>query len=527
MIKKIIISILLIVFISSIHSPVSAISNFEDDTINTLIDDKNFEEAYRVLNDSLNESDVDQQMKTLRMILEIDNLLGDNDQLLLHGLELVDSSIQNNNSYNEMIGYYYLGNVYYKLYEDTMALEYFDKMLAIANRYNYELGKGFYHMFSGLISYSYEEYDVALDSFVLAQSHIEKAPLDNDWIFGDFLEDNNIMLSISNSLVNDTTEVQIQTVESIGSSYMDANWNLKLNALWESSFILNKLGAYEKSVPLLEEAYEHLQSTNFGDLYTNLQDYLKYDLGYAYYNIGQYQKSSELVLEDAYDFDTKSEVNRSELINEKLRALENRSVDMESKRQMRIIGIVSGIALLLILLILIIIKEYFKVKSLTKEVYEKSIKDGLTGLYNRMALVDRYEREISSRTALAIVDIDDFKEINDTFGHLIGDEVIQKIAQVIEHTMAGVGYAGRYGGEEFLVVIQNTDKTNPWDIAESLRVNVESIGWSFKSEPITVSIGLLCHSKSNFDEGFKTVDDLLYAAKESGKNMTLSTDCKL
>ncbi|MBE0451819.1 MAG: GGDEF domain-containing protein [Clostridia bacterium] len=527
MIKKIVLSILLIVFICSNPTPVSATINIDKDTVNTLIDDKNFEDAYRILIDSLNESDSDQKLKTLRMILEVDNLLGDTDQLLLHGLELVDSSIQKNSSYDEMIGYYYLGNVYYKLYEDTKALEYFEKMLDVANRYNYELGKGFYHTFSGLISYSYEEYDIALDSFVIAQSHLEKAPLDEDWIFGDFLEDNDIMLSITKSLVNDPSEIQIETIDAIGSSYMDANWNLKLNALWESSFVLNKLGAYEKSVALLEEAYEHLQSTNFGDLYTNLQDYLKYDLAYAYYNTGEYQKSSELVLEDAYDYDIKEEVNRSELINDKLRTLENRSLEAESQRQMRIIGIISAFSLLLILLILIIIKEYFKVKSLTKEVYEKSIKDGLTGLYNRMALVDRYEKEISSKTALAIVDIDDFKDINDSYGHLIGDEVIRKIAEVIEHTMIGIGYAGRYGGEEFLIVIQNTEKTNPWDIAEALRLNVEAIRWSFKSEPITVSIGLLCHSKSNFDEGFKTVDDLLYAAKESGKNMTLSTDYNL
>lgn len=527
MIKKIVVSLLLIVFISSTPIPVSAIVGLDKDTVRSLIDDKNFEEAYKLLSDSLNESSSDQQTKTLRMILEIDNLLGDTDQLLLHGLDLVDTSIQNNDSYNEMIGYYYLGNVYYKLYEDSKALEYFEKMLNIANRNDYELGKGFYHTFSGLITYSYEEYDDALESFTSAESHLEIAPLDDDWLFGDFLEDNKIMLSITKSLVNDSTVAQIENIEAIGSSYNDANWNLKLNALWESSILLNKLGAYKESIPLLEEAYEHLQSTNFGDLYTHLQDYLKYDLAYAYYNTGEYRKSSELVLEDAYDYDTKAEVNRAELINAKLRTLENRSMEAESKRQARIIGIVSAFAILLLLLILIIIKEYFKVKSLTKEVYEKSIKDGLTGLYNRMALVDRYEKEISSKTALAIVDIDDFKDINDNFGHLIGDEVIQKIAEVIEHTMTGIGYAGRYGGEEFLVVVQNTDKTNPWDIAETLRLNVEAIHWSFKSEPITVSIGLLCHSKSSFDEGFKTVDELLYEAKESGKNMTLSTDCKI
>jgi diguanylate cyclase (GGDEF)-like protein len=527
MIKKITVTLLLIVFIISNPTPVSATINIDKDTINTLIEDKNFEEAYKLLNDSLLVAETDQNIKVLRMILEIDTLLGDTDQLLLHGLELVDSSIQNKDSFNEMIGYYYLGNVYYKLYEDTKALEYFEKMLDLANRNDYELGKGLYHTFSGLITYSYEEYDVALESFVIAKSHLAKATIDEDWVFGEFLEENEIMLTITNSLVNDAIEAQIQNIEAIALSYLDSSWNLKLTALWESSYILNKLGAYEKAVPLLEEAHEHLETTNFGDLYTKLADYLSYDLAYAYYNTGDYQKSSEMILEDAYDFDTKAEVDRFELINEKLRTLENRSLEAESQRQMRIIGIISAFSLLLILLILIIIKEYFKVKSLTKEVYEKSIKDGLTGLYNRMALVDRYEKEISSKTALAIVDIDDFKDINDTFGHLIGDEVIRKVAEVIEHTMMGIGYAGRYGGEEFLVVIQNTEKTNPWDIAETLRINVQSVSWSFKSEPITVSIGLLCHSKSNFDEGFKTVDELLYAAKESGKNMTLSTDCNL
>ena len=93
-----------------------------------------------------------------------------------------------------MIGYYYLGSVYYELYDDTKAIENFEKMLSIAQSKNYPLGKGMYYMFTGLIYSSYEDYDLALENFTKAQPYFEEAHLDEHWIFPNFKENNKFYL---------------------------------------------------------------------------------------------------------------------------------------------------------------------------------------------------------------------------------------------------------------------------------------------------------------------------------------------
>lgn len=119
---------------------------------------------------------------------------------------------------------------------------------------------------------------------------------------------------------------------------------------------------------------------------------------------------------------------------------------------------------------------------------------------------------------MGIIDIDNFKMINDFYGHTTGDQVIKEVALIIENILSGIGYVGRYGGEEFLVVINDGEKNNPYDVAETIRKNIEKISLESMNIQVTASIGIIKNTAHNFDDTFKLADQLLYSAKAAGKN---------
>jgi diguanylate cyclase (GGDEF)-like protein len=158
---------------------------------------------------------------------------------------------------------------------------------------------------------------------------------------------------------------------------------------------------------------------------------------------------------------------------------------------------------------------------------EMAIRDELTGLYNRrhvMELLD-YEKNRSSRGGglfcLAMLDVDHFKNVNDTYGHLAGDAVLQTIATTMKTTMRNTEYCARYGGEEFLIVLTQTNINGALIGAERVRTNIEKIpfpdiGSDFK---ITVSIGLSEYKMREYvDNIIARADEALYRAKKGGRN---------
>ena len=162
-----------------------------------------------------------------------------------------------------------------------------------------------------------------------------------------------------------------------------------------------------------------------------------------------------------------------------------------------------------------------------------AIKDGLTGLYNHRYLQERLALEMESadrhQTPLAclMIDIDDFKSVNDRFGHPFGDSVLSSIARIIREHIRRIDTAGRYGGEEFLILMPQTPLEEARTAAERIRQAVESYPFKFETTrvSVTLSIGLAVYPKP----GMKTedrasllqwVDAALYQAKRSGKNQT-------
>lgn len=166
-------------------------------------------------------------------------------------------------------------------------------------------------------------------------------------------------------------------------------------------------------------------------------------------------------------------------------------------------------------------------KSYAKVILETT-HDGLTSLFNRqyfkevltqsIATAKRYDNDIS----MLFIDIDDFKQINDTHGHSTGDEVIQLVAQAIQGSKRDSDVAARFGGEEFVLMMPHTEGIKGYVCAERIRKRVEQIETGTPDNPIrvTVSIGLASFPQNckSAAELIKRADSALYLAKGAGKN---------
>jgi diguanylate cyclase (GGDEF)-like protein len=143
--------------------------------------------------------------------------------------------------------------------------------------------------------------------------------------------------------------------------------------------------------------------------------------------------------------------------------------------------------------------------------------DALTLLGNRTMYERMRGRLEKSKTSyyLLILDIDNFKNVNDTYGHKVGDDVLHKLGQVIKSSLNGKSYVYRYGGEEISVVMIQSSKEICFEMSEQIRRNIETINWE-NGMKITVSGGL--SKGENGENPFLNADRALYMSKSSGKN---------
>ena len=165
-----------------------------------------------------------------------------------------------------------------------------------------------------------------------------------------------------------------------------------------------------------------------------------------------------------------------------------------------------------------------------RKIEELAMRDELTGVFNRRYLMEtiRNEKNRSERSgsifSICILDVDLFKGVNDTYGHLVGDEVLQAVAKTAQEAMRQTDYFGRYGGEEFALVLTGTMVDGAMVTAERVRQRIAALTFPHISPDlkITVSIGI---ADSRFKEDtaltFKRADEALYEAKQSGRNRSV------
>jgi two-component system cell cycle response regulator len=165
---------------------------------------------------------------------------------------------------------------------------------------------------------------------------------------------------------------------------------------------------------------------------------------------------------------------------------------------------------------------------------EMAITDQLTGLHNRRYMSRHLDTLVSSARkngrplAFVIMDIDYFKQVNDTHGHDIGDEVLKEFANRINANVRGLDLACRYGGEEFVVVMPDTDMSFAYSISERLRQSIETTPVKISRSPhalnITISIGIasLEDGDASAEALLRRADQALYRAKRSGRNKVVA-----
>ncbi|MCX7770061.1 MAG: GGDEF domain-containing protein [Proteobacteria bacterium] len=181
-----------------------------------------------------------------------------------------------------------------------------------------------------------------------------------------------------------------------------------------------------------------------------------------------------------------------------------------------------------------VVKEHISVAFENARLYYIAITDELTKLYTQRHFRFCIEREylnyekFGAKFSLLICDIDNFKKINDTFGHLVGDTVLLGVAKTILNSIRDNDLAFRYGGEEFAVILPATDLESGKMVAERIRENVESMIYDKGNNNIKVTISIGCAScPSNADTIRNLIllaDEALYCAKRTGKNKVITAD---
>ncbi len=171
---------------------------------------------------------------------------------------------------------------------------------------------------------------------------------------------------------------------------------------------------------------------------------------------------------------------------------------------------------------------------LLKQIETLAITDGLTGLYTKTYFTERLEEEFERAKiskfpiSIAIIDIDYFKLVNDTYGHLAGDNFLKQLANILKKRFRGIDILARYGGEEFAVLMLHTTANESFYILEEIRKGVEEKNfvvpidfYTTKKIRKTISIGLATLTdEQDIYEFIKKADDALYEAKKSGRNRT-------
>ena len=169
--------------------------------------------------------------------------------------------------------------------------------------------------------------------------------------------------------------------------------------------------------------------------------------------------------------------------------------------------------------------------SMAQNLEQQASIDILTGIFNRMKFEEYFDLEVQKakmhRNPLSIIllDIDDFKKINDTFGHNEGDEVIKSISNLLTKNVRGTDTLSRWGGEEFVILLPSTSLEQAKIVANNLRRIIFEHDFNIPQQKISCSFGVAIYNPEDTKEKlFKRVDKILYKAKNSGKNIVLGED---
>ncbi len=175
------------------------------------------------------------------------------------------------------------------------------------------------------------------------------------------------------------------------------------------------------------------------------------------------------------------------------------------------------------------VQSVLRQKHAKEDLKNKASRDGLTGLFNHALLLELFEKEIKNQErnqwgiSFVMLDIDFFKKINDTYGHTSGDAVLKELSEIIAASTRSGDFPGRYGGEEFGIILPHISKEDTFLFCERLRKIIEKHEFLIDFAAIKVSVSIGFYHKTpedyiNSEDMVKCADEALYRAKQSGRN---------
>ena len=177
---------------------------------------------------------------------------------------------------------------------------------------------------------------------------------------------------------------------------------------------------------------------------------------------------------------------------------------------------------------------WMEIQYLHLELTRQAARDSLTGMLNRRSFMVEFERELArvrrggSMLSVAMFDLDHFKKLNDLFGHPVGDEVLRSVAASMQASIRQPDILGRYGGEEFALLMPDTDAAMAMHVAERIRVAVQMHGveWEGQRLSVTVSGGVAAFASHGAaaDTLIAAADAALYEAKRAGRNLVVQAE---
>lgn len=430
-----------------------------------------------------------------------------------------------------------LGILYGYLGEPQQANDYFQQSyqhFKNAGKHNYALNS----LHNVAINHANQnDYDKAISVYRILESEIQENT-SNEFIAG-------VYRSLAWALLNkddSDTENAYRYILLAGEYVKETEQHLmKLQYLIDKAYILEKMKRYDESLLNLEKA-ETLLADKASDIYDTSELNILYLRGEIYYTLGHYDKAYQTQTQyfaKSIDYNEARETTeidelrlqyqsettqRKKNILEKKQSIQNlqlQQMELETNNRQVLVG-------LLAICLLILAWTLYRVVKGKRNLVLATRTDSLTGVTNRRRLLelgDRYfQQAIEQNQAFSVcmIDIDFFKQVNDLFGHSIGDKVLKELASHGQNMMRESDVFGRFGGEEFIVLLPNTGQSDALEVAQRLRKNIEQARWKTQEiNQLTVSIGIATLDQQNYHDFptlLKAADEQLLNAKQSGRN---------
>ncbi|WP_286269638.1 GGDEF domain-containing protein [Thalassotalea hakodatensis] len=434
-----------------------------------------------------------------------------------------------------------LGILYDYLNQKEKSLTFYQKakqhyLDAGKNQYAYNTMRNIAQHYSSI-----EQYEKAIEAYKEVLADIDK------------ISNNELIASVYVGLAwaharkkNKNPEASYQYMRMASNYIEDAEQaDIPINHALNQAYLFFELARFEDALLALDKASEYMepyQNSNHRAVANNAKLDLLYLKGELHYQLKQYKKASDAQnaliefvthllkksnVDEVEDLRMRYESQQADIEKQLLQQKESVQALMLSETQRTVESrqwfiVFFGIVALMLGWILI------KIASGQRKLLHATRTDSLTGVANRRHIIEQVEKAFLAATqqgtplSLFMVDVDDFKKINDQCGHKVGDQVLTRIALIGQALMRETDTFGRYGGEEFIAVLPGVASTQVNTIAERLRKQVAESRWKHNSSAtVTLSIGVVSLNQGNYTSSqalLKKADQLLYKAKHQGKD---------